>query len=102
MTRWRALTAATQIEVATVFQVVAEMHIVGRPTQMMMGDTFTVTQDQIRADGVLVTVRPGHVVVRMADNRTVHLRPRGALDASSGLPSPRGKPSSDWIVERVS
>jgi hypothetical protein len=102
MTRWRATTQATQIETATVFQVVAELQIIGQPAQMMMGDAFTVAQDERRAGGVIVTARPGHIVARMEDGRTLHLRPRQAQDRESGFPPPRGKQASDWTVERVS
>jgi hypothetical protein len=102
MTRWRATTIATRIEAATVFQVVAELQIIGQPTQMMMGDRFTLTQETATAPGVIVTARPGHIVVRMEDGRTLHLRPRQAQDAESGVAPPRGKQASDWTLERVS
>jgi len=102
MTRWRAQSSAGQIEQATVFQVVAELHIVGRPTVIMMGDAFTLAYREASVDGVIVTTKPGHIVVRLADGRTLHLRPRQALDGESGFTRPRGKLSSDWTVERVS
>lgn len=102
MTRWRATTGAARIEAANVFQVVAELQIIGRPAQMMMGDAFTVAHEDQLAGGVIVTARPGHIVVRMEDGRTLHLRPRQAQDGESGLPPPRGKQASDWTVERVS
>jgi hypothetical protein len=102
MTRWRAQSGADKIETATVFQLVAELHIVGRPTEIMMGDKFTVTPEPISAEGVVVTAKPGHIVVRLDDGRTMHLRPRRALDSESGFERPRGKLSSEWTVERVS
>ncbi len=100
MTRWRAQTIAEKIEAATVFQLVAEQHIIGRPTEIMMGDAFTVA-DKPGVQGVVVTAKPGHVIVRLDDGRMLHLRPRKAADAESGLERPRGKLSSDWTVERV-
>ena len=102
MTRWRAQSRGGQIEAATVFQVVAETHIVGRPTEIMMGDAFTLVLDQVSLDGVVVTARPGHIVMRLDDGRTLHLRPRQAQDRESGFDRPRGKLSSEWTVERVS
>jgi hypothetical protein len=102
MTRWRAQSIASTIEPATVFQVVAELHIVGRPTEIMMGDAFTLAHQQLSVDGVVVTARPGHIVMRLDDGRTLHLRPRQAVDRESGFDRPRGKLSSDWTVERVS
>ena len=102
MTRWRAQSGADKIETAPVFQVVAELHIVGRPTEIMMGDKFTVTPERISVEGVVVTAKPGHIVVRLEDSRTLHLRPRQALDSESGFERPRGKLSSEWTVERVS
>jgi hypothetical protein len=102
MTRWRAQSAASTIEAATVFQVVAELHIIGRPTTIMMGDAFTLAHGELSAIGVVVNARPGNIVVRLDDGRTLHLRPRQALDSESGFSPPRGKLSSDWTVERVS
>ena len=102
MTRWRAHSNAQKIEAAMVLQVVAELYIVGRPTEIMMGDAFTIALDQSSVDGVVVTARGGHVVMRLDDGRTLHLRPRQALDSESGFARPRGKLSSDWTVERVS
>jgi hypothetical protein len=102
MTRWRATSLASRIEATTVFQVVAELYIVGRPTGIMMGDAFTVAHQGRSVDGVVVTARPGHVVMRLDDGRSLHLRPRAASDSESGFPQPRGKLHSDWTVERVS
>jgi hypothetical protein len=102
MTRWRATSLSSRIEAATVFQVVAELYIVGRPTGIMMGDAFTVVHQDQTVEGVVVTARPGHVVLRLDDSRTLHLRPREASDSESGFPHPRGKLHSDWTVERVS
>lgn len=102
MTRWRVQTLAEKIEAATVFQMVAEQHIVGRPTEIMMGDTFTVIPGKVSAQGVVITAKPGHVVVRLDDGRILHLRPRKAIDPESGFERPRGKLSSEWTVERIS
>ena len=102
MTRWRAQSTAARIEAATVFQIVAEQHIVGRPTEIVMGDRYNVISEQISAEGVVVTAKPGHIVVRLDDGRILHLRPRQATDSESGFERPRGKLSSEWTVERVS
>lgn len=103
MTRWRASTQSAAIDTAAVFQVVAEMHIVGRPTHMMVGDAFTMIKaDDSHDGGTIVGVRAGHAIVRMDSGRTFHLRPRKAADPESGFPLPRGKPGSDWVVERMS
>lgn len=102
MTRWRATSLAGRIEATTVFQVIAELYIVGRPTGIMMGDAFALAYQDKTVDGVVVTARPGHIVLRLDDGRTLHLRPREAADSESGFPQPRGKLHSDWTVERVS
>jgi hypothetical protein len=102
MTRWRAQSTTGKIEVAAVFQVVAELHIVGRPTAIMMGDAFTLAHQTLSVDGVVVKARAGRVVMRLDDGRTLHLRPREALDRETGFVRPRGRLSSDWTVERVS
>ncbi len=103
MTRWRASSKLETLEVAGVFQVVAEMHIVGRPTHMVVGDAFTMAQADKPPDaGVIIAVPAGHIVVRMDAGRQLHLRPRRATDPESGFSPPRGKTSSEWVVERVS
>ena len=103
MTRWRANSKIADLDIALVFQVVAEMHIVGRPTQMVVGDAFTLMLADKPADaGVIIGVPKGHVVVRMAGGRMLHLRPRRGTDPESGYPPPRGKISSEWVVERLS
>jgi len=100
MTRWRASTATGQVDVASVLQVVAEMHIVGRPTNMVVGDAFILTKPEESGD--IIGVPSGHIVARMDSGRTLLLRPRRGTDPESGLPPTRGKPSSEWVVERIS
>ena len=103
MTRWRARTQSDVLEAAAVLQIVAEMHIVGRPTHMVVGDAFTLVRaDDSKDAGTIVGVPAGHAVVRMDSGRTFHLRPRRGADPESGFPPPRGRPSSDWVVERMS
>ncbi len=103
MTRWRASTAAEHVEVASVVHVVPEMHIMGRPTNMVVGDAFIlIGKSSVDDAGSIIGVPAGHIVARMDGGRTFLLRPRRATDPDSGLPPTRGKPSSDWIVERIS
>ena len=103
MTRWRASTAAEPVDVTSVLQVVAEMHIVGRPTNMVVGDAFIlVGKDNGGDTGSIIGVPSDHVVARMDGGRTFLLRPRKGTDPDSGLPPTRGRPSSDWVVERIS
>jgi len=103
MTRWLASTKSASVDVAAVFQLVAEMHIIGRPTHVAVGDAFIVLgSDQSRDPGVIVAVPSGHIVMRSDAGRTLHLRPRSGTDPESGFPPPRGKTSSEWVVERLS
>ena len=103
MTRWRARTLADVVATTVVLQVAAETHIVGMPTHMVVGDAFTlIAADDSGDPGTIVGVPAGHAVVRMDNGRTFHLRPRKAIDPESGLSPPRGRPSSDWVVERIS
>ena len=103
MTRWRASTAAERVDVASVVQVVPEMHIMGRPTNMVVGDAFIlIGNTNVDDTGSIIGVPAGHIVARMDGGRTFLLRPRKFTDPDSGLAPPRGKPSSDWVVERIS
>lgn len=79
------------------------MHVVGRPTHMMVGDAFSLIEgSSSHGTGVIIGVPAGHVVVRSDTGQTIHLRPRRSTDAPSGLPMPRGRTSSEWVVERMS
>lgn len=102
MTRWQGRSLASGLEAAAVFQLVAEMHIVGRPTQIMMGDAITLAPQAPSLGGVVTNARPGRVVMRLDDGRTLHLRPRDPTDSETGFSRPRGRVSSDWTVEWVS
>jgi len=78
------------------------MHIVGRPTNMVVGDAFILLGKETADDtGSIIGVPTGHIVVRLDGGRTLLLRPRKGTDPESGLPPTRGKPS-DWVVERIS